>query len=114
MARQAFKYATGEDVGNDPDAMRKWWKEHEKGFNFEAAGLRRAKEGGGPTAKDGDGSRPTRERNRPSDARAGRAPRRARLDGQPSSTRRVETSVFRPSATTFVVGCLRITYPSPS
>jgi len=58
MARQAFKYATGEDVGNDPDAMRKWWKEHEKGFNYEAAGLRRAKEGGGPTAKDGDGSSP--------------------------------------------------------
>lgn len=54
-ARDAFAYAVGVDVGQDPDAMRAWWKEHEKGFDFSAAAERRAREGSGPKAKGPDG-----------------------------------------------------------
>ncbi len=56
FAREAFAYATGTDVGNDPDAMRAWWKEHAKGFDFQAAAAERAKNGGGPKAKPNDGA----------------------------------------------------------
>ncbi len=58
IAREAFFYATGADVGHDPDEMRKWWKEHEKGFDFQAAAERRGREGGGPKSKAGDGTSP--------------------------------------------------------
>lgn len=58
FAREAFTYATGTDAGQDPDAMRAWWKAHEKGFDFAAAAAERAKKGGGPKAKPGDGSSP--------------------------------------------------------
>lgn len=58
FARDAFTYATGADVGNDPDAMRAWWKEHAKGFDFQAAAAERAKKGGGPKAKPNDGTSP--------------------------------------------------------
>ena len=58
LAREAFTYATGTDAGQDPDAMRAWWKEHEKGFDYAAAAAARAKKGGGPKAKPGDGSSP--------------------------------------------------------
>lgn len=53
LARDAFRYATGVDVGHDPDAMRAWWKDHAKTFDFDAAAERRAKEGGGPGADGG-------------------------------------------------------------
>lgn len=56
IARQAFEAAVGIDVGNDPDEMRKWWKEHEKGFDFAGAAERRAREKGGPKSKPTDGS----------------------------------------------------------
>jgi hypothetical protein len=55
-AREAFRYATGVDVGPDPDAMRKWWKDNEKEFDFEAAARRRAQTGGGPKANPKDGT----------------------------------------------------------
>ena len=56
IAREAFAYAVGIDVGQDPDAMRKWWKEHEKGFDFAAASERRSREPFG--GKAGDAKRP--------------------------------------------------------
>lgn len=59
LAREAFVYATGANVGNDPDAMRAWWKEHAKGFDFQAAAEERAKKkNAGPKAKPRDGTSP--------------------------------------------------------
>ncbi len=62
IARDAFAYAVGVDVGEDPDQMRKWWKEHEKDFDFKEAAARRAREGADPAAKrqkkGGEGGEP--------------------------------------------------------
>jgi hypothetical protein len=58
IARDAFAYAVGVDVGQDPDAMRTWWKEHEKGFDFQAAAERRAREGSGRAGKGAAGEKP--------------------------------------------------------
>jgi hypothetical protein len=55
-AREAFRYATGVDVGPDPDAMRKWWKDNQKDFDFQFAAARRAREGGGPRSNPKDGT----------------------------------------------------------
>ena len=46
------------DPNKTVDEMRKWWKEHEKNFDFKAAAERRGREGGGPKAKPGDGKSP--------------------------------------------------------
>ena len=59
FAREAFMYATGVDVGPDPDAMRKWWKDNEKDFDFAAAAERRAKDAkGGAKLRPSDGKSP--------------------------------------------------------
>jgi len=61
LARDAFTYAVGADVGQDPDQMRAWWKEYEKDFDFKEAAARRAREGSAPVAKRkkaGDGAEP--------------------------------------------------------
>lgn len=61
LARDAFRYAVGVDVGQDPDEMRAWWKDHEKGFDFDEAAARRAREGSEPPSKrkkPGDGAEP--------------------------------------------------------
>jgi HEAT repeat protein len=42
--RGALVYATGEKLGNDPDAWRAWWRKHEDTFDVAAAAARRAKE----------------------------------------------------------------------
>jgi HEAT repeat protein len=42
--RGALREATGENLGNDPDVWRAWWKDAKKGFDFEAAARRRADE----------------------------------------------------------------------
>ena len=54
LSTEAFNYATGAGLGTDPDAWRAWWKDHQKGFDFKAAALRRKDEGGGPGAKKSD------------------------------------------------------------
>jgi HEAT repeat protein len=71
--RAALRDATGQNLGNDPDAWRAWWKDAKKDFDFAAAAERRAAEreakdekdrkkrerqekrdGGGERKKDGD------------------------------------------------------------
>jgi len=42
--RAALKEATGESLGNEPDAWRAWWKDAKKTFDFAAAAQRRASE----------------------------------------------------------------------
>jgi HEAT repeat protein len=42
--RQALREATGENLGNDPDAWRAWWRDAKKTFDFDAAIRRRAAE----------------------------------------------------------------------
>jgi len=53
--RAALMDATGEKLGNDPDAWRAWWKDAKKTFDFAAAAQRRAAEKEG---KDGEKRRP--------------------------------------------------------
>ena len=48
LSTEAFNYATGAGLGPDPDAWRAWWKDHEKGFDWKGAALRRKEDGGGP------------------------------------------------------------------
>ncbi len=36
-AAAGLRYATGENLGHDPDVWRAWWKENKKSFDFEAA-----------------------------------------------------------------------------
>jgi HEAT repeat protein len=42
FAAQALRYATGENLGQDPDAWRSWWRDAKKTFSFEEAAARRA------------------------------------------------------------------------
>ena len=42
--RRALRSATGENLGNDPDAWRAWWRDAKKTFDFDAAVRRRAAE----------------------------------------------------------------------
>ena len=41
----ALRYATGENLGGDPDVWRAWWRDAERTFDVEAAAKRRAEEG---------------------------------------------------------------------
>ena len=42
--RRALRAATGENLGNDPDTWRAWWRDAKKTFDFDAAVRRRAAE----------------------------------------------------------------------
>jgi HEAT repeat protein len=42
--RRALRTATGENLGNDPDTWRAWWRDAKKTFDFDAAVRRRAAE----------------------------------------------------------------------
>jgi HEAT repeat protein len=42
--RQALRAATGENLGNDPDKWRAWWRDAKETFDFDAAVRRRAAE----------------------------------------------------------------------
>jgi HEAT repeat protein len=56
--RNALKEATGQNLGNDPDAWRGWWKDAKKTFDFAAAAQRRAAE---KDAKDGEKHKPEKK-----------------------------------------------------
>ncbi|MHC4470120.1 MAG: HEAT repeat domain-containing protein [Planctomycetota bacterium] len=44
LAHQALRYATGENLGGDPDKWRSWWKKARGTFDFEEAAARRAEQ----------------------------------------------------------------------
>ena len=63
--RQALRDATGENLGNDPDTWRAWWRDAKKTFDFDAAVRRRAA-----------------EKQKKDDAAKRRAEKKAKKDGE--------------------------------
>jgi hypothetical protein len=61
--------ATGEKLGNDPDAWRAWWKDAKKTFDFAAAAQRRAAEKEG---KDGGEKRRSGKKDKKDDGDEGK------------------------------------------